>query len=38
MGLIKIFGNDDEVKIWISFAIQGGNNMEVLNLSILRKI
>ncbi|MEY8761813.1 VOC family protein [Chryseobacterium tongliaoense] len=33
-GWIKTFGNDEESKVQISFAIQGGNNTEVPDLSI----
>ena len=31
---IKTFGNDEEAKVQISFAAQGGNNTEVPDLSI----
>ncbi|MCS3532153.1 VOC family protein [Chryseobacterium sp. JUb7] len=33
-GWIKTFGNDEESKVQISFAIQGGNNTEVPDFSI----
>lgn len=33
-GWIKTFGNDEKSKVQISFAIQGGNNTEVPDLSI----
>lgn len=33
-GWIKTFGNDEEAKVQISFATQGGNNTEVPDLSI----
>lgn len=33
-GWIKTFGNDEETKVQISFAIQGGNDTEVPEFSI----
>lgn len=33
-GWIKTFGNDEEAKVQISFATQGGNDTEVPDLSI----
>lgn len=33
-GWIKTFGNDEETKVQISFATQGGNNTEVPDFSI----
>ncbi|WP_426278482.1 VOC family protein [Chryseobacterium sp. S-02] len=33
-GWIKTFGNDEEAKVQISFAVQGGNDTEVPELSI----
>ncbi|MDQ0594886.1 catechol 2,3-dioxygenase-like lactoylglutathione lyase family enzyme [Chryseobacterium ginsenosidimutans] len=33
-GWIKTFGSDEEAKVQISFAIQGGNDTEVPDLSI----
>ena len=33
-GWIKTFGSDEEVKVQISFAIHGGNDTEVPDLSI----
>ncbi|GEN67324.1 MULTISPECIES: VOC family protein [Chryseobacterium] len=33
-GWIKTFGNEEEAKVQISFAEQGGNNTEVPDLSI----
>ncbi|MDR2236107.1 MAG: VOC family protein [Chryseobacterium sp.] len=33
-GWIKTFGNREESKVQISFAVQGGNNTEVPDLSI----
>ncbi|CEJ68883.1 Glyoxalase-like domain protein [Chryseobacterium oranimense G311] len=33
-GWIKTFGNDQEAKVQVSFAAQGGNNTEVPLLSI----
>ncbi|RKT01893.1 VOC family protein [Chryseobacterium defluvii] len=33
-GWIKTFGNDNEAKVQMSFATQGGNNTEVPYLSI----
>lgn len=33
-GWIKTFGNDEEAKVQISFAVQGGSDTEVPDLSI----
>ncbi|ALR30650.1 glyoxalase [Chryseobacterium sp. IHB B 17019] len=33
-GWIKTFGNEEEAKVQISFAVHGGNDTEVPNLSI----
>ncbi|PIF46359.1 putative enzyme related to lactoylglutathione lyase [Chryseobacterium sp. 52] len=33
-GWIKTFGNNEDAKVQISFAVQGGNNTEVPALSI----
>ncbi|NIF04704.1 glyoxalase [Chryseobacterium sp. Tr-659] len=33
-GWIKTFGNDEEARVQVSFAVQGGNDTEVPDLSI----